>query len=61
MHVTSWATSHEYADLTEATAQARLSYFRALGEPDKDVWSPTAVPLGGASVPGSTPSFRAAG
>ena len=59
MQVTSWATSHEYAHLTEATAQARLSYFRALGEPDKDVWSPTAVPdvPGGPVWPGR-PAWR---
>lgn len=59
MLATTWGETQEYTGLLQATHDARLAYFRTLGEPDKDVWFPTAVPTipGGPIWPGR-PAWR---
>jgi len=41
----SWGESPEYDALLDATTEARLAYFRTLGEPDSDVWFPLLNPV----------------
>ena len=42
--ISNWGQSANYVCLAHAIADARLAFFRTLGEPDEQVWSPTAVP-----------------
>jgi len=44
MPVTSWGLSDEYGRLVDKTGEARLEFFRTLGEPDEDVWFPIINP-----------------
>lgn len=40
----SWGESEEYEPAIAAASEARLTYFRTLGEPDPDVWFPLVNP-----------------
>jgi hypothetical protein len=54
-----WGNREEYQWLIDATANARLDFFRTLGQPDHNVWHPTAVPVdpGGPCWP-TRPAWR---
>jgi hypothetical protein len=48
-----WGEFDEYEQRLAATREARMAYFRTLGEPDAEVWAPPVNPtfLGGPSWP----------
>lgn len=42
--ISTWGQSANYVCLAHAIALARLAFFRTLGKPDEQIWSPTVVP-----------------